>query len=50
MNITSALEASEWALKVISVLDIDGSRSDIDATTIKGAWAAAESYLKPGNS
>lgn len=49
MNFTCALEVSEWALKVISVLDIDGSRSDIDATAIKGDWAVAERYLKPGN-
>lgn len=49
MNYDSALENSEWALRVISVMDIPGSRSDVDSNLFKGEWVSVERYLGTDN-
>lgn len=45
MDYTDALERSDWALRIIFVMDLPRSRSDVDALVFKGEWSPVEKYL-----
>lgn len=45
MDYTDALERSDWALRIIFVMNLPRSRSDVDALVFKGEWSPVEKYL-----